>query len=152
MVASIDETTWNGHQFVSIGKAQKILGYMSASVDRGARFVNNLSLISFDKNAMTFIRDFQRFLWRLISYHNYRKIKWSVTCGSPHEKTYDKLCVKYGGRIVGVFEKENLLEDGQLYNVKYYEIMSDKLIENGLPVVVKLHNKGIKIPEYSGEV
>lgn len=150
LIANIHDTNWEGHQFVSVDNGQKILGFMGATVDRNGRFVKNLSLMAFEKGKMTFIRDFQRFIWRLISYHNYHKIRWSVIVGSPHEKTYDRLCKTYGGRIVGVFENENRLEDGQLYNEKHYEIMSSNLINNALPVIVRMHDKGVKVPEYSG--
>lgn len=115
----------NSISLVSIDNGQKILGYMSAEINKYAYFVENFHAISFKKNNIIFAKDLYAFIYRLLFYNNYHKINWSVICGSPHEKTYDKICNKYNGKIVGIFKNEILLEDGKLYNEKYYEITKE---------------------------
>lgn len=151
LTIEINNSNWTSHQFVSIGEGQEVLGYMAATVNRTVRSVTNLAVISFKKRNLTFIRDFQRFMWRLFVHHNYIKVRWSVVCGSPNEAAYDRMCKKYGGRIVGIFEKENRLEDGELYNEKHYEIMNGDFVKKALPTAAYLQDTGRGIPEYSNE-
>lgn len=37
---------------------------------------------------------------------------------------------KYGGRIVGIYEKETKLIDGEYYDVKLYEITRESYLES----------------------
>jgi hypothetical protein len=48
---------------------------------------------------------------------------------NPIEKTYDKLVLKYGGKIVGIREKEINLVDGKYYDIKEYEILAEKYFQ-----------------------
>jgi len=45
--------------------------------------------------------------------------------GNPIEKMYDKYINKYGGRIIGINKQSTKLQDGNYYDVKYYEIFRD---------------------------
>jgi hypothetical protein len=45
--------------------------------------------------------------------------------GNPIEETYDRLCAKYGGRILCIQKDETKLEDNKYYDVKLYEIMRE---------------------------
>ena len=56
---------------------------------------------------------------------HFRKLIFSVVIGNPIEKTYDRMIQKYGGRIVGIQRQQVKLIDGQFYDVKMYEILSD---------------------------
>ena len=45
--------------------------------------------------------------------------------GNPAERLYDKVIEKYHGRVVGVKKQEALLQDGQFYDLKLYEIVKE---------------------------
>ena len=58
------------------------------------------------------------------------KLNFSVVVGNPIEKSYDKLIKRYGGRIVGTREKETTLVDGNLYDVKMYELFREDYLKS----------------------
>jgi|WetSurMetagenome_2_1015567.scaffolds.fasta_scaffold124309_3 hypothetical protein len=51
-----------------------------------------------------------------------------VVIGNYIESTYDKICKKYGGRIVGIQSSEVKLIDGYHYDLKLYEILKEDYI------------------------
>ena len=57
--------------------------------------------------------------------YNFRKLSFYVVVGNPIEKSYDKMCERYGGRIVGVKRKNTRLIDGKYYDEKLYEILKE---------------------------
>lgn len=60
----------------------------------------------------------------------FNKLTFSVVIGNPIEKSYDKMISKYDGRIVGIYEKETKLIDGEYYDVKLYEITRKSYLES----------------------
>ena len=53
-----------------------------------------------------------------------------MVIGNPIERTYDKLCQKYGGRIIGIEKEETKLQDNKYYDVKRYEILRSEYVAN----------------------
>jgi hypothetical protein len=51
------------------------------------------------------------------------KLSCSVIIGNPAEKIWDKLVLNHGGRIIGYREQDVCMGNGELYDVKEYEIM-----------------------------
>ncbi len=126
----ISNSTWQNLQYVSVSNSLNVLGLMFLTIDRSTMNANDLGLISFKKNSIEFANDFASFICLAFGRFNIKKISWNVIVGSPHERTYDKLTKKHNGRIVGVLEKEKVLEDGLYYDCKLYELMKDNFIES----------------------
>jgi hypothetical protein len=118
----IDKSSWNRHQFVSLNKEGKIVGYMAYNVRRAEHICDCLNIINFTDNIALFGNDLKRVLTDIFEKFKFNKLKFSVVVGNPIEKSYDEIVEKYGGRIVGVEEKEAKLFDGEYYDVKLYEI------------------------------
>jgi hypothetical protein len=73
----------------------------------------------FGKDVLNAIKDiFERY--------RFNKLNFTVVRGNPIEKTYDKLILRYHGRIVGIKEQETRLIDGILYDVKEYELLASR--------------------------
>lgn len=72
---------------------------------------------------MIFGRDLGKALTDIFEKFNFNKLKFSVVVGNPIEKSYDRMIQKYGGRVVGIFREDARLIDGNLYDVKQYEIL-----------------------------
>jgi hypothetical protein len=70
-----------------------------------------------------FSHDMGDFIFSLFLRHRFNKIVFRVVVGNPAEDIYDRFCVKYGGRIVGVLKDNVKLLDGKNYDEKLYEIM-----------------------------
>ena len=77
----------------------------------------------------------------LFKQYGINRAVFNVIVGNPAERLYDRICNKYGGRVIGTFNQEAKLQDGKLYDVKYYEMMRDKCLR-------VLETEGIGSQEY----
>ena len=123
-----EESTWNGHDFVSINKKGEIVGAVGYSINRTTESVCGLGIINFTEDA-TFGKDVLQAIEDIFEKFNFRKLSFCVVIGNPIEKTYDRLIQKYGGRIVGVEKEETKLCDNRYYDVKRYEILRSEYIK-----------------------
>ena len=121
----IDDKTNDWHEFVSVDKEGKVIGYIHYYVNRTTQNCCRFGAINFTddpifgKDILQVIRDiFERF--------NFRKLDFSVVIGNPAEKSYDRLCQKYGGRILCIEKDETILDDNKYYDVKRYCITRDE--------------------------
>jgi RimJ/RimL family protein N-acetyltransferase len=133
------ESTWNKHEFVSIhkdkiSKKDEIIGYMSYSIERDSHHVSGLAIMNFKERNIIFAKDLKQFLIDIFEKFNFRKLNWGVYVGNPIEKSYDKMCQKYGGRIVGIKKEDVILIDGKYYDYKMYEIMREDYLRSKKPL------------------
>jgi hypothetical protein len=122
---SIDEKTYDWHEFVSVDSEGNIIGYIHYYVDRTTLCCNRFGALNFTDNPL-FGRDVLKVIEDIFERFNFHKLQFSVVIGNPVEKTYDKLCKKYGGRILCIEKDETKLEDNKYYDVKRYEILRDE--------------------------
>ena len=124
----IKDSTWTNHQFVSVRNGE-VIGYIGYSIDRSWDLVNDLSIINFeDSPSMVFAADMGHAIRDIFEKYQFRKLCFSVIVGNPIEKAYDKMCLKYGGRIAGIRKKNARLIDGNFYDEKLYEIFREDYI------------------------
>lgn len=125
------EGTWSYHEFVSIDKKNNIIGYFRYTIDRESHYAYGLLALSFKKDkSITFANDLKVLLKDIFEKYKYDKLDFGVRTGNPIEKYYDKLCIKYGGRIVGVKKRNGKLPNGQSYDYKMYEILQEEYNKN----------------------
>ena len=122
-VDEVDE--WSKIKRVSVNADGAVLGYMGCTVCRQESSVAGLLFVNFDltKLSITFVRDMEAFLQYLLKM--FRKVSFVCVVGNPAERLYDKVIEKYHGRVVGVKKQEALLQDGQFYDLKLYEIVKE---------------------------
>lgn len=125
----VAEETWNCHQFVSIYNGE-VCGYIEYGINRRTNNVDGLAAINFDDYLKTFGIDLGDVVIDIFEKYKFNKINFSVIVGNPIEKSYDKLIEKYGGRVVGYFEKHVKLIDGNYYDEKHYEIMAENYFKS----------------------
>lgn len=120
------ESTWVNHQFVSVRDGE-VIGYIAYEIDRGAGdLAYGLNIINFESEpSATFAMDLGQALENIFDKFNLRKLNFYVVVGNPIEKSYDKMCEKYGGRIVGTQKQNTRLFDGKYYDEKLYEILKE---------------------------
>jgi hypothetical protein len=116
------DSTWSKHEFVSIHKG-KILGYLKYGIDRDSNIANAMQIVNFYEPNIIFAKDLLQFLKDIFEKFNFRKLNFCCFIGNPIEEQYDKLCIKFGGRIVGIKKENDKLIDNQYYDVKLYEIL-----------------------------
>ena len=122
---TIDVDSWNRHQFVSVINGE-VIGYISYNISRGDNSVHSLSIMNFTENKTAFGIDLGYALKDIFERYKFRKLNFDVVVGNPIEKSYDKMIKKYGGRIVGTYKEDVKLIDGEYYDKKLYEILSDE--------------------------
>lgn len=125
----IKNDQWAQIQLAVIDKSNSIekgnvIGYLSANIQRPEYYISELVALNFlpDKKVI-FGKAMKWFIDHLLNEKNFIKIKFSIVCGNPIEKTYDRIIKNLGGRIVGIFKKDALLQDNKYYDRKYYEIL-----------------------------
>jgi hypothetical protein len=125
----LPKDTWNSNHFASVYN-NEILGMIGYQIKRQDDAVYGMHIIHFGgpdalhryifgKDVITAIKD-------IFEKYRFNKLNFSVVIGNPVEKTYDKLVKRYNGRIVGIREQETRLIDGQLYDMKEYEILASR--------------------------
>ena len=118
----IKHDTWNCHQYVSV-KNGEVIGLIEYNLDRPSDYAYNLAIINFeDRQSFEFSRDLGKALDMIFSRYHIRRLEWFVIVGNPIEESYDRICRKYGGRIVGTYRNRTRLTDGRYYDEKLYEI------------------------------
>lgn len=132
-IPEFEASTLNGHDFVSLNQAGKIVGAIGYTVLRDTESVCGLGIVNFIdesniENRIIFGRDVLQAIRDIFEKYNFRKLSFCVVIGNPIENTYDKLCAKYGGRIIGIEKKEAKLWDNLYYDVKRYEILREDYV------------------------
>lgn len=121
----LKRSTWDKHEFVSVHKG-KVIGYIAYGIDRTTDAVNGLHIINFTgKPNLIFAMDLKKALVDIFEKFHFSKLNFTCIIGNPILPQYDKLCLKHGGRIVGVWEKDAKLIDGEFYDLKLYEILKE---------------------------
>ena len=125
----VDANTWERTQLVSLNDSGEVIGYLGYSIEREVRYVKGVWIVNFTDDKAFGIDVMQMFKDIFEKYH-YRTIVFSVIIGNPIEPKYDRLIEHYGGRIVGINKEHVMLPDGELYDMKFYEIFRTDYLEH----------------------
>lgn len=128
------ENTLDGHDFVSLNEKGEIIGAIGYCILRDTESVCGLGIINFTDDHTIFGKDVLQAIEDIFEKFNFRKLSFCVVIGNPIEKTYDRLALKYGGRIVGIERQETKLFDNKYYDVKRYEILREEYINKSKEV------------------
>lgn len=130
-------------QYVSVGAYGNVLGFFECTLNRDTMTAYNITAMRFTPHyEPEFAADMYRFVVDLLfKQYGINRAVFNVIVGNPAERLYDGICNKYGGRVIGTFNQEAKLQDGKLYDVKYYEMMRDKCLR-------VLETEGIGSQEY----
>jgi hypothetical protein len=103
----------------------QVIGEMGYSIDGIVKKADGFYAAHFSKdNGFIFMKDLIQCVKNIFEKYGMNKLSWCVFVGNPAERIWDKLSNRYGGRIIGIREQDVCLNDGKLYDVKEYEIMS----------------------------
>ena len=123
---ALEKNNWNCHDFVSVNSKGDVIGYIGYTIIRAVYKICDLKIINFsDKDTIVFSRDLGNTLKDIFEKYAFNKLEFNVYVGNPIEKSYDKACLRYGGRIVGVSKNHIKLQDGKIYDNKMYEILKE---------------------------
>jgi len=136
-------------QYVSIGPYGNVLGYFECNLNRDTNVAYNFNTMRFVKeHDPEFSRDLYRFMIDTVFVrYGVDKIVFYVVIGNPVEGFYDRLCSKYGGRIVGTFKRDVRI-NGEMHDVKYYELLREVVLPRAKAVTedtYRLDTGGVNI-------
>lgn len=124
-LSEIKNTDLRKDEWVSVADG-RIIGYFCALIDKSTRSVADISVASFEKHPR-YGYDFVAFI-KFIR-RRYRYVRWAAVDNHPSQKAYETILRRYGGRIVGTFKKKVKLNDGKLYDERWYEIENENRID-----------------------
>lgn len=129
------DSTWTKHQFASVNEKGEVVGWFSYSINRDSGAAYALQIVNFKKDVLcpTFGKDLKTLFEELFLKFKFYKLNFSVVIGNPAEAFYDKYIEQIGGRILGYYEKDVKLIDGQYYDLKMYEVMRENFIARQRP-------------------
>lgn len=104
-------------------KTSRVIGYFTYMIETNSDNVCSFGLYSFDRGNPLIGIDVYRKMKELIK--NHRRIEWRMIGDNPVEKYYDKLCDRFNGHKVILFDvvKDN---EGNYHNECIYEIVKPR--------------------------
>lgn len=118
-----------GRDFVSMDSEDNVLGYINYSMDPEIKLAYKLGAINFSKNKLTFGLDLRQVIDDIFMKFGMSTLEFSVICGNPVEKSYDRIVQRLGGKILCI--RHNRAKDlyGNIHNDKLYEITREEYLK-----------------------
>jgi hypothetical protein len=127
IVINPSEDTWSGINFVSIYE-NVITGFIKVKFTNPYRAAE-LSMFNTISN-LVFMQDVREVIIMLFNVYKVPRISFSVLIGNPVEQVYDKVIGSFGGRIWGKSRKATLAMDGEVCDMKHYEILYEDFLQS----------------------
>ena len=122
----LPENNYDSHNFVSVDKNGKVIGYISYAVDWSAMSADSFGAISFDKGNIEFARDLYTAICDIFEKYSMNRMSWWCYADNPAIRGYRSFIRKHGGRECGYLMQFTRLQDGKLHDSVLFEIMSDE--------------------------
>lgn len=115
--------------FAVLNDSDELLGYIGYSVDNELRIAQWFGAINFSDDKLTFGKALHRVIDDCFIKFGMNVISWCVVCGNPIERSYDRMCKKLGGRIIGVRHNRATDLAGNPLDDKEYEILREDYLK-----------------------
>lgn len=122
----------NGYQtnaFAVLNDTDDLIGCISYSVESDVKVAQWFGAINFSDDKTTFGFALKQVIEDCFIKFGLEVVEFNVICGNPIEKTYDRLCKKCGGSIVGIKHKRALNMHGDVCDTKTYEILRENFMK-----------------------
>lgn len=118
----VEEPDKETYQFAIVDSKDKLIGYVSYSIDWYSLQAHRFGLMSFDRGNPLIGEALFKVMDDLVNKFNLHRIEWYMVSGNPVERHYDKFCEKYKGRKIVLRDtfKDRL---GEYHNSIIYEII-----------------------------
>lgn len=115
--------------FAVLNDKNDLLGVIRYYVDFEAKVAQWFGAINFTDDKITFGRALFQVITDCFIKFGLEVVEWNVICGNPIERSYDRLCNKFGGRIVGIRHKRAMDLSGNIHDEKIYEILREDFLK-----------------------
>lgn len=115
--------------FAVLNGGDELIGYISYSFDPELRIAQWFGAINFTEDRTTFGRALRQVITDCFLKFGMEVVEWNVICGNPVEQSYDKICKRLGGHIIGVRHHRAMDMAGNIHDDKAYEILRADFME-----------------------
>lgn len=111
--------------FAVLNNENELIGVIRYFVDSEMRIAQWFGAINFTDDKVTFGRALVQVIKDCFIKFGIEVVEWRVIHGNPVERSYDRLCKRFGGRIVGIRRKRAIDLAGNVHDDKIYEILRE---------------------------
>lgn len=125
-VIDLPEDNYNSHHFVSVDSKNKVIGYITYTVDWVSSSASGFGIISFDKGNVLFAKDVYTAICDIFDKYHFNRIEWYCYADNPVIKSYRRFIQKHGGQECGYLRQSKKLQDGKFHDSVIFEILNDE--------------------------
>lgn len=111
------------YQYAIVDSKDKLVGYVSYSIDWYSSQAHRFGLMSFDRGNPLIGKALFEIMEKLINELKLHRIEWYMVGGNPVERHYDNFCGKYNGRKI-VLRDTFKDRHGEYHDSITYEIIN----------------------------
>lgn len=127
---SLQDTDACNKRAFAIFNRDELIGYISYFVDNELKVAYSFGAINFSDDIITFGKALRQIITDCFIKFGMEVVEWDVVCGNPIEASYDRMCDKLGGSIVGIRHCRAVDLAGNVHDDKIYEILRKDFLEN----------------------
>lgn len=116
--------------FAVLGNSDELIGLISYCVDIEMEVVQCFGAINFSDDKFTFGKAIYQTIYDCFVKYKINVLEWNVVCGNPIERNYDRLCKKFGGRVIGIRKRRYRALTGEVHDDKSYEILREDFLKS----------------------
>ena len=120
---------WMRRAFAVLNNSDELIGCISYSMDPDLRIAQWFGAINFSDDKITFGYALRQVIDDCFIKFGMNVIEWNVICGNPIEPSYDRMCEKLGGHIIGIRHNRSRDLAGNPLNDKSYEILREDYLK-----------------------
>ena len=128
---NLPDNNYNSHCFVSVDKNNRVIGYITYSVDWSAMSADRFGIISYDKGNLEFVKDLYQAICDLFEVFHMNRISWWCFVDNPAIRGYRNFVKKHNGRECAYHRQVARLQDGKLHDSVQFEIMAYEWFGDG---------------------
>lgn len=113
------------HSFAVLNDFGELIGFIAYSIDLELRIAQRFGAINFTSDKFTFGKALMQAIEDCFMKFGMEVVEWCVVCGNPIERSYDRMCERFGGNIVGIKHRRAKDMAGNPCNFKMYEILRE---------------------------
>ena len=124
-----DNNDYPKRSFAVLNNNDELIGYISYAVDTELRIAQWFGAINFSDDKFAFGQALRQVITDCFLKFGMEVVEWNVICGNLIEKSYDKMCEKLGGHIVGIRHRRAMDLAGNIHDSKSYEILREDFLK-----------------------
>ncbi len=111
------------HEFAVLNDGNELIGFIGYNIDLELRIAEHFGAINFSDDKLTFGKALDQVIRECFMKFGMEVVEWCVVCGNPIERSYDRMCKRFGGNIVGIKHRRAKDMSGNPCDFKIYEIL-----------------------------